>query len=228
MLLCIPAAAIALLMAFSLTENHEAPAAAGLKTEAAPDEEPRQWKAFGLLVTSGALMGFVYASFMHFLPRYLNTAGIRPSDMSAESFRNLLAGLVLTFGIAGQAFAGRIARPGRLEWLLAVIVFGNVPCLLWMAFAEGPWRLAACCTLALVHFMNQPVYNSLIAQFVPRARRSVGYGFSNMMCFGIGALGPTYAGFTSTDQQTYGGLAIVALMSTGVSLLLWKHVQSSS
>ena len=84
------------------------------------------------------------------------------------------------------------------------------PPLIWMAFAEGPSRFVAACVLAVIHFMNQPVYNSLIAQHIPASRRSLGYGFSNMMCFGIGAFGPYFAGQFMGDTAVYGGLAAVA------------------
>ena len=147
---------------------------------------------------------------MHFLPRYLDTAGLRPEDWTPASFRNALAAVVLACGAVGQGIAGRLCRPGRLELLLVLVLFGNVPPLLWMAFAEGPSRFVAACFLAVVHFMNQPVYNSLIAQHVPAPRRSLGYGFSNMMCFGIGAFGPYFAGQFVDDTAVYGGLAAVA------------------
>ena len=146
---------------------------------------------------------------MHFLPRYLDTAGLRPEDWTPASFRNALAAAVLAFGAVGQGIAGRLCRPGRLELLLVLVLFGNVPPLLWMAFAEGPSRFVAACVLAVVHFMNQPVYNSLIAQHIPASRRSLGYGFSNMMCFGIGAFGPYFAG-QYADAAVYRGLAVVA------------------
>ena len=84
--------------------------------------------------------------------------------------------------------------------------------------------------MAFVHFMNQPVYNSLIAKFVPRGRRSTGYGFSNMMCFGVGALGPTFAGLVHhvagperADLWTYGILAALALLASLLALRLWRR-----
>lgn len=232
LVLCVPAVLLAVLMAFSLRDNH-APSTDDSKAQSATpsEEDSADWAAFGLLVTGGALMGFVYASFMHFLPRYLNSTNIRPESMSEESFRNLLAGIVLFFGTAGQAIAGKIARPGQLERMLLIVVLGNIPFLVGMAFAEGPWRLAVCCGLALVHFMNQPLYNSLIAQFVPKARRSTGYGFSNMMCFGIGAFGPMCVGFISTDRWAYLVLAVVAAIAAAVSFMLWRkvsHYENSS
>ena len=173
-------------------------------------EEAIRWSRYLLLVSAGALSGFVYGAFMHFLPRYLDTAGLRPEDWTPASFRNALAAVVLACGAVGQGIAGRLCRPGRLELLLVLVLFGNVPPLIWMAFAEGPSRFFAACVLAVIHFMNQPVYNSLIAQHIPASRRSLGYGFSNMMCFGIGAFGPYFAGQFMGDTAVYGGLAAVA------------------
>jgi MFS transporter, FSR family, fosmidomycin resistance protein len=173
-------------------------------------EEAICWSRYLILVAAGALSGFVYGAFMHFLPRYLDTAGLRPEDWTPASFRNALAAGVLACGAVGQGIAGRLCRPGRLELLLVLVLFGNVPPLLWMAFAEGPSRFVAACVLAVIHFMNQPVYNSLIAQHIPASRRSLGYGFSNMMCFGIGAFGPYFAGQFVGDTAVYGRLAVVA------------------
>jgi predicted MFS family arabinose efflux permease len=182
--------------------------------------ESSSWKRYGVLVTAGALSGFIYAGFMHFLPRYLDTAGLSAEGVSPEGMRNRLAALVLLCGVAGQSLAGKLAKPGRLEWLLAAIMFANAPLLVWMAVASGKWRIVATCSLALVHFMNQPVYNSLIAQYVPSHRRSLGYGFSNMAGFSLGGLGPAFAGYAATDMATYGGLAVSALLSGTVSLIL--------
>lgn len=91
--------------------------------------------------------------------------------------------------MVGQGIAGKLARPDRLRGLMTTILLVNVPCLIAMSLAEGKWRLFAACTTGLFHFMHQPVFNSFLAQLVPRRRRSVGYGFSQMMQFGLGGLG---------------------------------------
>ncbi len=228
LLLTLPAIALFVLLATRLRENRRLPSPhPDAKTSSPPpataDEQGRgHWKLYGVLVTTGVFSGFIYAAFMHFLPRYLDSVGLTVDGVSAEGLRNRLAALVLAFGIVGQSIAGRFAKPGRLERQLALILFASAPMLLWMAFATGPWRIVSTCLLALVHFMNQPVYNSLIAQYVPAARRSLGYGVSNMACFSIGGLGPTFAGFMQTDRGTYGGLATVALAAGCVSLFLAK------
>ena len=210
--LCVPAFLIAVALYLWPSEpNVQVATSDGGATaqESQTDDTEFQLLPYALLVSVGVLGGIVYAAFMHFLPRYVSSVKLDFFDMPPESFRNVLASVVLVFAIAGQAIAGKIARPGKLEWLLCWILLGNVPFLAWMAFADGYARLVAPCLLALVHFMNQPVYNSLIAQYIPASRRSMGYGFSNMLCFGLGALGPTYAGQMETDALTYGGLAIV-------------------
>ena len=228
-LLTIPAGVLIVLLALRLRESRPE-RKTGDPTQASPSPAPDpedngNWRMYGILVTSGALSGFIYAAFMHFLPRYLDSTGLNIEGLSPESLRNRLAALVLTCGIVGQSVAGRLARPGRLERLLTVIFFANAPLLVWMALATGPWRIAATCVLALVHFMNQPVYNSLIAQYVPRSRRSLGYGFSNMACFSLGGLGPTFAGYAASDQWTYGGLALVAVAAGVVSLFLRRAAE---
>ena len=220
--LCVPAVIIAILLHRVIQEprRSEKSGQSSLPDDALEEDTPFQLGPYALLVTVGVLTGIVYAAFMHFLPRYVSGANLEFLDIPDESFRNVLTSLVLGFAIAGQAFAGKLARPGKLELMLVGILLGNVPFLAWMAVADGYARVAAPCLLALVHFMSQPVYNSLIAQYVPASKRSMGYGFSNMMCFGLGALGPTYAGFTSTDAKTYGGLAIVMSIAGVLAITL--------
>lgn len=213
LLLTVPALMIAVLLAMSVRREHARRAAATDHTEPVRPNEPIPWRQFLVLVLSGALSGFVYAAFMQFLPRYMDGAGLKPQGWTDESFRNALATGVLLCAAFGQALAGRLCRPGRLEWLLVIVLFGNVPPLLWMSVAEGTHRFIAACLLALIHFMNQPIYNSLIAQVIPASRRSVGYGFSNMMCFGLGALGPFFAGRIPSDGGVYALLAGVAAVS---------------
>ncbi len=225
-LIVIPAIVIAGLLLFSLKRTPtRAERTTDVTRKPAAGGEAR-WGAFLLLVVIGMSMGFTYAAFMHFLPRYLNRAGMKPPDVSAEAFRNYLTAFVLLFAAIGQGVAGKIARPGRLEPLFASILFASAPPLVWMSLADGQARLWAACTLALVHFMNQPVYNSLIAEYVPRARRSLGYGFSYTLCFGIGGLGPTYAGLMKDDRWTYGGLAVFAAIGglLALALVRWRKL----
>lgn len=193
---------------------------AGSVRHETPAQERIPWRPFLMLVAAGAMSGFVYAGFLQFLPRYLNDTGIRPSGWSAASFRNALATVALLCAAVGQGVAGRFADPDRLEKQLVWILLGNVPPLLWMAVAVGPWRIVAACLLSFIHFMNQPIYNSLVARAVPAARRSTGYGFSNMVCFGIGAFGPLVAGVLPTERLMYATLGGVAATAAAIAMLV--------
>lgn len=229
LVLTVPAVMIALLMTRLVVHPPQPVESDGGKSPAQPPTDVAiAWRPFLFLVAAGAISGLVYSAFLHFLPRYLNETGLRPSGWSEESFRNALTTVALTCAAVGQGIAGRIANPEKLGRQLAFILFANVPPLLWMAVADGGWRFVAACLLAFIHFMNQPIYNSLIARMIPAARRSVGYGFSNMMCFGIGAFGPMLAGQLPTLQIVYASLGGIAALAAGFALLLPQADASTS
>jgi MFS transporter, FSR family, fosmidomycin resistance protein len=243
LVLMLPGAMLAAALWLVLRERKAAPpptaGGSGGGSSAVVIEEPMPWRNYFIVVTIGAMAGFVYAALMNFLPDYLTRSEV-PSVVAGatrmlggsgrvltpEELGRYGATIVLLVGAVGQGVAGKIARPQRLAPLLCLIMVGNAACLIWMATATGSMRLWAACAMGLVHFMNQPIYNSLIAQFVPFHRRSVGYGFSNMMCFGIGALGPTYAGFMPSDYANYASLSLVALAAAGLAAVLARRITS--
>lgn len=190
-----------------------------------------QVKPYVMMIASGACGGIVYGGVLHFLPRYLQDAGdgqlsflSSESSISLSAVGNYAAALALVCGAFGQYTAGRWATPKKLPRQIATAYALNIPFLLWMTVAEGPYRLLAACLWAFVHFMNQPLYNSLLSEFVPRHRRSVGFGISNMLGFGIGALGPplvAWFGIILEDYtSSYGVLACFALTASMLVLPL--------
>lgn len=197
----------------------ERPGVAGL-------EDPADWPAFFTLTFLALMQGFIYAAVLSFLPRYLNfsTGGTGDETLVAGAGRGaLISGGVLLVGCAGQFFSGMWARSDKLEQQLTIVSLGNIPCLLWMAAADNWWRVAAAGLFALVHFMHQPLYNSLIARYSPRRRRSLCYGFSFAMGLGVGSFGATFAGFTMRNAITYGVLALVALVAGLLGAVLWRR-----
>ncbi|MDG2128602.1 MAG: MFS transporter [Fuerstiella sp.] len=186
---------------------------------------------YTVLVLGTALGGTIYGAVLHFLPRYLKESGALMSleglvgrPVGDEALGNYAAALALICGAFGQWTAGRLAKPRSLPVLLCVVYLANIPFLVWMTFAEGWQRLLAACLWAFVHFMNQPLYNSLIPEFLPRRRLSVGFGFSNMMGFGVGAFGPPLVALF--DERfadytfSYSALAVLALLAAMLPLPL--------
>ena len=178
---------------------------------------------FIMLILSTGTMGIVYGGFLHFLTRYLTESPELTQRISPSYF----TAIALLCGAAGQYLAGWLARPARLPRLLALAYAGNAPLLWWMASAEGVDRLAATCLLAFVHFMNQPLYNSLLPEFIPPSQRSTWFGFSNMVGFGMGTVGAPLVGSFADYTDGYRWLAGISLIAALFPLALLKSTVRS-
>ena len=179
------------------------------------------WLGYFTVTVISSLLGFIYAAFLSFLPRYLDV-GRLPLDfyeLPAASVRNLLAGGVLSMGMLGQFWSGRVARPHRLEPHLALVLGLQAPLLVLMAFAEGSTRIYVAAAFALVHFMAQPVHNSLIASYTSRRHRSTCFGFSFMMGFGVGSSGAMFAGASGSTITMIGYYLVLAGLAVLASVL---------
>lgn len=164
--------------------------------------------SFFMLTVVAVVQGFVYSAQVSFLPRYLSLDDTEGALVSAK----VLASLALLLGCIGQYVAGRYANPERLETQLTWITLGNIPCLFLMAFALGPWRFVAAGTFAIVHFMHQPIYNSLIAKYSSRRRRSLFFGISFAIGFGFGSFGARFAGNILDETTIYCSLAGIMML----------------
>ena len=91
-----------------------------------------------------------------------------------------------------------------------------------MALAESWFRPVAAGLFALVHFMQQPVANSLVAKYTPPKRRSLCYGISFGLSLGLGSFGAWFAGYALNDRTVYGTLALVSILAgTSGLVLMW-------
>jgi hypothetical protein len=202
--------------------SHSRATLAEIERQSTDAGDQARWGSFFTLTVFAMLMGFIYAAVVSFLPRYMDQADLDLPDTTRQGVRNYLAGGVLLVGCIGQYLAGNFARREKLEWQLMLISLGNIPGLLAMAVATGTMRVWAAAAFALVHFMHQPIYNSLIAKYTPRSRRSLCYGFSFAMGFGIGSFGALFAGQDFSDEATFATLAGVALVAASLCGVLWR------
>ncbi|MEE8452137.1 MAG: MFS transporter [Thermoguttaceae bacterium] len=198
----------------SQTTETDAPVADG--------EDDAYWPSYLTLITIAAISGFVYAAILNFLPRYLDGAGLGLESIPEESMRNYLTGGVLLLGVVGQYAAGRLARPSTLEPLMAFAFFAAAPCVLAMAFVDGYAKIWVAGLFSPLFFMHQPLYNSLVAKYVPRRRRSLCYGLSFTLGFGVGSFGPTFSGYAKSELLNFGTLSAMLLVSGILSLVLWR------
>jgi len=223
LVLGVPGLLLALLLVIRLS-HHERQSAAG-NADGSTDpggEDDAYWPSYFTLLALASIAGFVYAAILHFLPRYLGNSGFELGDIPEKSLRNYLTGIVLLLGIIGQYVGGRIARPTTLEPLLAGFSFAAAPFVLWMAFAQGLDRLWATAIFSPLFFAHQPLYNSMVSKYVPRRRRSLCYGLSFTLGFGIGSFGPTFAGWMPSESITYSTLAGLMCVVGALALVLWR------
>jgi MFS family permease len=211
--LMVPAVVLGIVFLVQAFRHPRIEATTAATSKQSDDQDHVDWPSFFTLTLMASVQGFVYSAFISFLPRYLDsTSGVVRG--------HYLAAAVLLIGCIGQELAGRFARPAFLERQLAWITFGNVPFLIWMAFATTWDRAVAAGLLALVHFMHQPIYNSLIAKYTPRRLRSLCYGFSFAMGLGLGSFGARFAGAYQSDARVYGTLAATAAFGGLICILL--------
>lgn len=202
------------------------------------DEFPmRPWLL--LLISSiAAIQGFVYSAQLSFLPRYLSRGldwGIwldwAPWFVANDSPSvqgKFLAAIALLLGCVGQLTSGYFARHRLLEKQLILVLALNIPFLIWMGFARTEWRVVAAGGFALVHFMYQPVYNSLVAKHVAGRFRSFAFGASFAISLGLGSLGAVFAGRFQSDQPLFVALAAVTLIGACVASVMAIATRKSS
>lgn len=183
-------------------------------------EDETHWDAYITLLFVTSLAGIVYAGILNFLPRYLDQTGLN-FQIPKESLRNYLTASVLALGAIGQYTAGRLARPSTLEALIAASFFATAPFVFWMGFAEGHARLWAAGGFTTLFFMHQPLVNSLIAKYVPRRRRSLCFGLSFSVGFGVGSIGPTISGLAQTNLRNFTILGALLTIAAVLCLSLW-------
>ena len=222
LVLTVPGVLLALVLLARLSHAHANSAVLAASADGGENgEDDAHWGSYVTLLTVASLAGFVYAAILNFMPRYLDGAGLNISGIPDRALRNYLTGVILMLGAIGQYAAGRIAKPHSLEKLMSCAFFASAPCILWMGFAQGPYRLVAAALFSPLFFMHQPLFNSLVAKYVPRRRRSLCYGLSFTVGFGIGSFGPTFSGFAKSDMVNYATLSGILTLAACLGLGLW-------
>jgi MFS family permease len=226
--LMVPGLALGLVFIAASVRHHAALASGQPSLPSGDDRDRADLSSFAVLTLIASMQGFIYSAVTSFLPRYL--AGSLGTSVagSRDSLANYLAAGVLFVGCFGQFGAGSFAKHTALERQLSWICFGSAPFLGWMAVATGWGRVASAALLTLVHFMHQPIYNTLIAKYTPRRQRGMFYGVSFAMGQGVGSFGAGFAGNFQSDRIVYGVLAVVAVAAGVVGVYLSLRQRSDA
>lgn len=156
-----------------------------------------------LVFAAQVLNGFIYRGMVTFLPAYL-------AERTNFSFLGLdslfvagsLTTFALIFGVGGMFLSGYLSDRKRPEALAVLIALLNIPVLMLIGNASGLMLIIFASTFAFIHFMGQPVYNSLVAEYSPNEWRGRMYGISFFCAFGFGSFSTSLLGYIAEKLDT--------------------------
>jgi len=169
--------------------------------EFANHKEKTNKPALILYFLTNAFLGMAYYGFTTFMPVHFadNTNSLLPS-MSANMKAGLFPTMVFIAGIGGQLIGAKIGdkfhKPTALLW----IILANIPFFILMGYTTDILLVLSSLLLGVAYFSNQPIGNTLIAQFTHSQNRGLGYGISFFLSFGIGSLAAGFSGIIAVKM----------------------------
>ncbi len=191
-----------------------------VKSDAAVDADSESLRPYlvplGLILLVTVMIGLVYRGVVTFLPSYLSgEGGLSIAGMDPVMLAGSFTTVALLFGVGGQFVGGYLSDRHRREAIALVSSAVSVPALLAVWYFGGVAMLGAAATFAFFHFMSQPVFNALIADYSPDRWRGRMYGIYFFCAFGVGSFSASLLGFV---VESY-GVEIVFLVCAGIAAL---------
>ena len=181
----------------------------------------RSWVMPSLLLVYFAAVGqgFVYRGAITFLPAHLErNLQLSVLGWDAEAMAGATATLVLLIGIGGQLLGGRMIDRMFSERAALLFTVALVPALLLMAPATGWLLVLASIGFVLGNWGQQPVFNSLMADYAPGDALGRAFGFQFFMAFGLGSVSGSLSGIVAERAGT--GAAFVLLAAAALAMLV--------
>ncbi len=169
-----------------------------------------------LILVISIMNGLIYRGIVTFLPAYL------AENVSMNLFRldpTLLAGsfttVALLFGVGGQFLGGFLCERIRREQLAMLVTVIAIPLLIVIGMSSQITLIIMASGFAFFHFMGQPIFNNLIADYSPSYWRGTIYGIYFFCSFGLGSFSATILGFVADNL----GINQVFIISAGFAVL---------
>ena len=207
-------------------EADEAPA----QPQRAPQRAPStNLTALILVYAITIALGFIYRGFATYLPALAAArTGVLPATAVLRG--GVLASLVYLAGFFGQWWGGHLGGRRHAETLYAVLLSATALLLAGTFFAVEWWLLAFLAATSFVHFTTQTMDNAFTGRYTSLGHRSLGYGTSFALSFGVGSFAALAGGVIADAagdrlQYVWLMLAAVAALATvcAVALALLAH-----
>jgi MFS family permease len=169
-------------------------------------------------------LGFIYRGFATYLPA-LAAARTEVLPATAVLRGGILASLVYLAGFFGQWWGGHLGGRRHAETLYAVLLGATALLLAGTFFAVEWWLLAILAATSFIHFTTQPMDNTFTGRYTSMGHRSLGYGTSFALSFGIGSFAALAGGVVADAagerlQYVWLMLAAVAVLATLCAVVL--------
>ncbi|MXV61547.1 MFS transporter [Natronorubrum sp. JWXQ-INN-674] len=184
---------------------------------------------FFLVFSIAILAGMYYRGLFTFLPDVL--AGLpvfEPVEVASETFepsQYAYAGLLL-LGAAGQFVGGKLSDSRSPERAIVAAFAALLVVSVLFPFVTGLGLVATigiCAALGFFVFMEVPIHQALIGEYVPADIQGLSFGYTYLGVFGIGAAGASVAGIALTYGGTpvlFGVLAVFPLIGLALAGVL--------
>ena len=174
-------------------------------------------------------LGFIYRGFATYLPALAAArTGVLPATAVLRG--GILASLVYLAGFFGQWWGGHVGGRRHAETFYAVLLGVTALLLAGTFFAVEWWLLVFLAATSFVHFTTQPMDNVFTGRYTSLGRRSLGYGTSFALSFGLGSFAALAGGVIADAagdrlQYVWLMLAAVACLATvcAVALAVLAH-----
>ncbi|MDZ4230649.1 MAG: MFS transporter, partial [Dehalococcoidales bacterium] len=208
----------ALIYAFSRTEL---PVIAQNTVEADPEKANSRSIVLPLILIFLASItnGLVYKGLITFLPVYFSQRlHFTLFDLDTIALAGSFTTIALIFGVAGQLTGGYLSERKRREVLAVIVAIAATPLLLLIGNSQGMALMLGAIAFAFFHFMGQPIFNTLIADYSPSSWRGRTYGMYFFGSFGLGSFSATFLGYIAENNDirwvfiTMAGLSVVTVV----------------
>jgi len=194
----------------------------------APSRAPStNLRALVLVYAITIALGFIYRGFATYLPA-LAAARTEVLPATAVLRGGILASIVYLAGFFGQWWGGHLGGRRRAETLYAVLLGVTAVLLAGTFFAVEWWLLAFLAVTSFIHFTTQPMDNTFTGRYTSLGHRSLGYGASFALSFGLGSFAALAGGVVADAagerlEYVWLMLAAVAGVATVCAVALAVH-----
>ncbi len=188
-----------------------------------------------LIFSTSATNGFIYRGLVTFLPLFLSQRlHFTFLNWSSVALAGSFTTVALIFGVIGQFLGGYLSERKRHEVLALAVTVVAAPLLLLIGNSEGLLLMLAAITFSFFHFMGQPIFNNLIADYSPTVWQGRSYGIHFFCGFGLGSFSATLLGYIAEQSGTswifiaMAGIALIPLVCVVILLARVLTVSKSS